>query len=70
MSDFRQWLSGVFSRLGVPPPLDLPPRLARDRTAERVIPVAQREIERAEEQLFLLGLHLDVVANEDEGAGK
>lgn len=70
MSGLRQWLGVLFSRLGVPPPLDLPPRLARDRTAERVIPVAQREIERAEEQLFLLGLQLDVVANEDEGSVK
>lgn len=67
MSGLRHWLSVLFSRLGVPPPLDLPPRLARDRTLERIRPVVERELDRAEEQLLLLGLQLDVVAGaEDE----
>ena len=66
MNQFQRWLRGVFSHLGVPPPLDLPPRLSRDRTLERIRPVVERELDEAERQLIMLGLYLPDTSNGEE----
>lgn len=66
MGGLKHWLASAFRHLGVPPPLDLPARPSRDRTLERIRPVVERELDRAEEQLALLGLRLDVASDEEE----